>query len=441
MSAEGRAASGRMEGQGFYTEHSEAQRGYVELGLEWLGRAAGEVEPPPDGPPFVVADMGAAGGGNSLAPMRRALAARRGDGPALVVHTDIPSNDFSALFELVGTSPDSYADAPEVFTLAAGRSFYERLLPERFLSVGWSSIAVHWLSAVPAPIPDHIYCSFATGAVRDALRAQSGADWLAFLRGRARELRPSGRLVVLGGAAQDDGRSGAEGLMDMANGALGQLVEAGALTPAEHERMTIPTWNRTEAEFVAPFEAGELDGELTLLRHELRWLPDGYFEAYAADGDLDAYTGAVAGFFRAAFEQSLWAALDSGRSEADRAALAASFHERLRAAIVADPERAACRWLWCCSTSCGRAAETPDGAGGREPFAPARRRSAQRRRGDVSVGRSTRATRRPSARTTTRTRSRARRPASLRATALGSATLIAARPPALTRRGASTRTR
>lgn len=336
---------GRMEGQGYYTAHSEAQQAYGELGLEWLERAAAEVEPTAAGTPYVIADLGAAGGGSSLEPMRRALAARRGDGEALVVHTDIPSDDFSALFELVDFSPRSYLkDREGVFALAAGRSFYERLLPAGMLSLGWSSIAVHWLSSVPAPIADQIYCSFATGEAREALRERSAADWRAFLANRAAELRPTGRLVVIGGACRDDGQSGAEGLMAAADGALRTLVEAGTIEAAEYARMTIPTWNRTLAEFTAPFVAGEFSGTLELRRSDLRWLPDRYFEAYQGDGDLDAYVESVADFFRAAFEESLFACLGAERAPADRESIATAFRARLRERIAADPEAAACRW-------------------------------------------------------------------------------------------------
>lgn len=337
------AAAGRMEGGGYYTAHSEAQESYGELGFEWLEQAAADVDPPAPPLPFAIADMGAAGGGNSLEPVRRALAARRDPGPALVVHTDIPGNDFSALFELVVDSPQTYLDE-NVFALAEGRSFYERLFPDGFLSLGWSSIAVHWLSRVPEPIPDQIYCSFATGPAREALRAQSARDWRGFLEHRARELRPGGRMVVVGGAARDDGSSEAEGLMEAANSALRTLVEADALAEDEYERMTIPTWNRTTAEFVEPFEAGGLDGALELRRHAARWLPDHYFEAFSSDGDLDRYTQSVAGFFRAAFEQSLWASLDAAREPAARDKIGERFRTLLRERIASDPERAACRW-------------------------------------------------------------------------------------------------
>lgn len=335
------AGTGRMEGHGFYTAHSQAQEAYGELGLEWLEQAAAEVDPPAPPLPFVIADLGAAGGGNSLAPMRRALAARRGPGAALVVHTDIPGNDFTALFDLVTGSPESYLGDPEVFATAEARTFYEPLFPPGFLSLGWSSIAVHWLSRVPMPMPDHIYCSFAHGRAREALRARSAEDWDAFLSCRSQELRPSGRLIVVGGAATEDGSSGAEGLMEIANEALRALVEAGALDAADHARMTIPTWNRSTAEFLAPFESGGVEGGLELRRHAARSLPDPYLAAYRADGDLDRYVESVASFFRAAFEDSLWAAL-GGRSR--DAEVKAGFARLLREGIAAAPERAACEW-------------------------------------------------------------------------------------------------
>jgi hypothetical protein len=110
MDADEHSSAGRMEGGGYYTEHSEAQEAYGEPGFEWLEQAAAEVDPPAAPLPFAIADMGAAGDGNSLEPMAQALAARRGEGPALVVHTDIPTNDFSALFQLVNDSPKTYVE-------------------------------------------------------------------------------------------------------------------------------------------------------------------------------------------------------------------------------------------------------------------------------------------------------------------------------------------
>jgi hypothetical protein len=72
--------------------------------------------------------MSAAGGGNSREPMRRALAARQRSGPALVVHTDIPSNDFSGLFELVAGDPRNHLGAEGVFACRVLRAAFESSL-------------------------------------------------------------------------------------------------------------------------------------------------------------------------------------------------------------------------------------------------------------------------------------------------------------------------
>lgn len=344
MSGDRSSVSGRMEGGGYYTAHSQAQQAFGMLALEWLEEATAEIAPLPPGLPFVMADFGAAGGGSSLEPMRRALCARSTPGAAVVVHTDIPSNDFSALFELVQTSPASYAMLPDVYSYAAGRSFYEPLFPAGSLSLGWSSIAVHWLSHVPEPIPDHIYCVFARDHVRAKLQEQSARDWRDFLHHRADELRDTGRLVILGGANTDDGVSGAEGLMDAANRSLRTMIADGLLRESEYGRMTIPTWNRTLAEFTAPFTHGELAGRLELRRAELHSLPDPFLATFQQDGDLVRYADSVVGSFRAAFEDSLWAALDSDRDATARAEIRARFTTELTKGVAVDPQRCATAW-------------------------------------------------------------------------------------------------
>jgi hypothetical protein len=197
---------------------------------------------------------------------------------------------------------------------------------------------VHWLSRVPAPIPDHVYCSFATGDVRAAFAAQSASDWDAFLAARAVELRDGAQLVVVGGAATDDGASGAEALMDALDGALRRAQHAGSITADEYLHMNVPTWNRTVAEFTAPFSA---DGSarragLTLEEDSLAEVPDAYLAAFRASGDAAAFADAVSGFLRAFTEPSLFESLD--RPPGERATIAAAVYSDVRDQLAAAPE-------------------------------------------------------------------------------------------------------
>ena len=104
--------------------------------------------------------------------------------PVVVVHTDIPTNDFTTLFDTIEQAPSSYLQLDDVFAFVAGRSFYERIFPaaSSCCSAGRGSRFTGCRGA--APIPDHVYCAFAAGAARDAFGASGGG--LGRVPGRAR---------------------------------------------------------------------------------------------------------------------------------------------------------------------------------------------------------------------------------------------------------------
>src|SRR4029079_2805348 len=102
--------TGVMTGAGDYSRHSLAQHSAGGLGLPLLERAVADAANSWSGAdePIVIADLGAAGGRNELAPMAAAVAGLRAndlDGPVVVVHTDIATNDFTTLFETVEQDP------------------------------------------------------------------------------------------------------------------------------------------------------------------------------------------------------------------------------------------------------------------------------------------------------------------------------------------------
>src|SRR6185437_8017168 len=193
---------GPMEGQGAYNRHVQRPNAAGALAIPLLEQAARAIEAPPADRPFVIADYGSSQGRNSLRPLRAAISAVRErvglERPICVVHTDLPDNDFGSLFQVLRTDPDSYLHGqPNVYYNAIGRSFYESVLPPKEVSLGWSSYAACWLSRVPTYIPGHFHDLRATGSAREAFDAQAGTDWETFLALRSRELRPTGRLVVV----------------------------------------------------------------------------------------------------------------------------------------------------------------------------------------------------------------------------------------------------
>lgn len=343
------SADAVMKGHGFYNEHSRPQEKADSLGLPLLERAMGEMTVPQGVEPATVADFGAAQGRNSLEPMRLAVEKMRRrtavSTPIMVVHTDLPQNDFGSLFALVEGSPESYLRSAEnVFALAAGKSFYERIFPDGFLSLGWTAISVHWLSKVPCSIPDHVYPQRAGQRVRKAYAEQASEDWRRFLGHRARELRPGGELIVVAVTTDETGSTGGESLMDLTNDPVLAMLEAGLIRHEEYRRMNMPAYHRTMKEFTEPLRSGTLTEDLVLKEGARAQFSDQLWPEYEQRGDASAFAGSYTEFMRAFTEAPLFAGLDADRTPADRERLANEYFERMRSLIEANPECA--RWDW-----------------------------------------------------------------------------------------------
>jgi hypothetical protein len=328
-----------MEGAGFYNEHSVQQEEAAESGIAMLRAAAGEVPLPGDGP-VVVADYGASQGKNSLRPLRAALERIRGrDGAGQlavsVVHTDLPDNDFSSLFETVAHDPDSYADRG-VFTFAAGRSFYEPLFADGTVSLGWSATAVVWLSKAPCPLPDHLFSYATTGDLRKTWASAAAADWETFLRLRSAELRAGGELVVttlVSGPGYLD-------WMALIEAGARDTLDAGKIDRGELEAMVIPTYVREPDEFFGTVERGGLP--LTLVDSTIQLAPDPAFEAFRNHRDSGRYSHEAVAAYRAWSEPALMSALRPDRTADERAAIADALYEHTCARLEASPTE--CAW-------------------------------------------------------------------------------------------------
>lgn len=339
-----------MLGHGFYNKHAQAQAAANRFGLNLIEQAIQRVDLARVGDVFRIADYGAAQGRNSLLPIKTALSALRARGstlPVVVAHTDLPTNDWTTLFQTVLSSPESYVvGQPDLFVSASGTSIYRQMFPPGQIAFGYSAITTHWLSRKPADIPGHIWSVRATGAVHELWAQRAREDWCS-LRHRCAELAPSGQLVMVNSGADANGQSGAEPLIDVVNGVLQDMVSDGTLGEDEYARMAIPTYYRVEREWREPFDDPDFvrAHPLQLLHYEESTLGDVFVDRYERTRDAGAFARADATFFRAAFEPSLVVALREDRSDADRARLIDAFAQRLQGALAQDPASHGARWV------------------------------------------------------------------------------------------------
>ena len=297
-----------MQGRGYYNQHSELQARSAEGADGMLERALAAVTIPA-GPP-TIADFGSSQGHNSMrqiALMLDRLTERMGrERDVRVVHTDLPHCDYTSLFVTLESSPDSYRrDRPYAFAYAIGHSFYDRLFPARSLTLGWSSFALHWMSALPMPLREHIWPARASPDEGKALAEIAAADWRNFLAHRAEELTPGGQLVLVVGALDETGATGLEPMMDLANDILRTLVTEGKLGAQTYAATTIPSRPRSREEFTSPFDNGDIK-ELSLEELVIAETPNAAMLRWRQTGDAAAFASDVTGFFIAAFGPSLF---------------------------------------------------------------------------------------------------------------------------------------
>ena len=92
-----------------YTQSSRLQAAGLLPAVTLFEQAAAEVPLPAPPQPVVIADYGAATGHNSLKPMSAAIDVlrrrTRHDHAILVAHSDVPDNDFTALFRTLNDDP------------------------------------------------------------------------------------------------------------------------------------------------------------------------------------------------------------------------------------------------------------------------------------------------------------------------------------------------
>lgn len=336
------STSGAMEGQGAYNRHAKIQAGGAALALPYWEKAVLSVPLAHAHRPIVLADYGSSQGRNSFAPLRLAIRTLRSrlsaDHPILVYHIDLPTNDFNALFEELETDPGRYAGGdPNVFPCAVGRSFYGSVLPPGHVDLGWCSYAAQWFSRIPALIPGHIYAARTTGAIRAEFERQSARDWERFLELRSAELRPAGHLVVVGPAANENGCSGFEGIMDDANAVLAAMVDEHAITADERAHMVIATGPRSKTDLLAPFARdGRFQG-LTVQHCDIVGAEDIAWADYQHDGDREALGRSRASFFRSTFAPTLACALAAHRDPGSAHAFSERLEQGLRERVASHP--------------------------------------------------------------------------------------------------------
>lgn len=332
-----RPGSGGMEGDGAYNRHARFQAFSNRIALQYVEEAAQKVEIDRGNEPIIIADYGSSQGKNSVVPMRiaiEALRARMGtDRPIIVYHVDLPVNDFNTLFRTLDTDSSSYMrDAVNVYACGVGRSFFDNVFPPNYVHIGWSAYAVQWLSCTPAVPIDHFWFARLGNTARALYERQAANDWEHFLSLRANELRPGGRLVIVCPGVGD-----CLSIADHVDEVIADMVKEGTIDGGERVRMVIAGWQRSESEYLAPFQRGGQFQGLKVEYCQSAARADPIWEQFQRDGDADAFASMQAAHFRATFVPSLAAALTHASDGEARRTFADRIERGLKQRLLRQP--------------------------------------------------------------------------------------------------------
>jgi hypothetical protein len=344
-----------MKGAGYYDQHSGAQLSAIEAVRDWVDDAVAGLPLPAPARPVTVLDLGSSEGRNAVRHMAAILARlrRRTDQPVRAIFSDLASNDFNRLFANVEEARRAGLFAAGDYPGAVGGSFYGPLMPPGTVHLATCFNALHWLDQLPTvPLPDrvgyrrphpprpgHTVSPEATAA----FARQAEQDLVRFLECRARELVPGAKLLLAGPGDSEEALL-CDGLHDVLNDACLDLVAAGRLERGMHERLTIPCYFRTAAELLDPLErdGSPVRGAFAVDRAGAREIPTPFLAEFRRDGDVAAYATAYTGFLRAVTEPVVRAAFNQPEEEGGTVE---RLYERVRARLLAEPERYAWRYL------------------------------------------------------------------------------------------------
>eukprot|EP00927_Polykrikos_kofoidii_P073554 TRINITY_DN69584_c0_g1_i1.p1 TRINITY_DN69584_c0_g1~~TRINITY_DN69584_c0_g1_i1.p1 ORF type:complete len:387 (+),score=63.23 TRINITY_DN69584_c0_g1_i1:60-1220(+) len=316
----------------------------------------------PGGSPLTICDYGTADGGTSLPTMNALVGRAKEKDPKRdiqVIYEDQPGNEWKSVFSHalgklpVPGSKRSYLEAfpTGVYALAAGRSFYDQVIPACTLDLGLAATCMHWLSALPGQLPEGYMHHTQVPRSDPALgpfQKQAAVDWERILLHRARELRKGGRCLLVNFCHDAKGQclGKTENLKacmyDEKYKCWKAMADEGRITKEELNRTTFPNYYRTEEETTAPLKDENSEvykAGLRLVSCETKVVPCPYRACWLADPKQDAITYARDFVLttRTWSNSTYEAALDATRTPAERRALVDEMFERYAQEVAKEP--------------------------------------------------------------------------------------------------------
>ncbi|KAL4929861.1 S-adenosyl-L-methionine-dependent methyltransferase [Aspergillus undulatus] len=316
-----------MVGGGFYNRNSSLQA--------LVAEECGGLVLPSDvqGKTIILADYGCSEGSNSIRMIRKALESCPEECAITIVFNDTPANDYISLSSTI----DRFLRVPEatksrkIMPLMAPQSYYDQLVPDASVDIGFSTACLHWISRLQPASGDLL--------PNDAdISAEVLSDISRFLCARYHEVRNDGHLLL---SFPVDGELSLKCAYPSIFQSIKDLAAEGMISQAAASKFRLPFHFRTPEEINQALDAArekwQVEKHFTRdvahpaflqFQSTLGSSSSGYPDAKA----LDAYSRAISGGFVAIIGNTV---VDWARMFQDEASSSVSYSaETIRSRMV-----------------------------------------------------------------------------------------------------------
>lgn len=330
-----------------YNIHSELQAFMTAKTMPILIEALQKMTLPSE--QFGISDYGCSHGKNSIASVKKIIETIRERHPnksMMVVHNDLPSNDFNQLWSQLydQNNLENYLmlkDGP-IYPLCSAASFYQQILPDHSVHCGISDFAAHWLSHLPKiNCPETILSHEAQGESREALLDVAASDWNNFLTARAAEIASGGYLFVKMSGRQENNpcHSTVAAILALLGNICEEFIDSGLLKQETYNRFVFPVQSRTVEEATAPLKQSPLYDAWDCEYAAVDSITNLYYLDYLNHRNVEKYATEYTEFTRAFSEASFKHLLfEPGACQMTAEELTSHVFEQLHKKIATHPD-------------------------------------------------------------------------------------------------------
>jgi len=304
-----------------YSEQTAGAKLCIDLASDWAGECIADLNIEDN---LFLMDYGAADGGTASefwGNIIKDIQERQTSTQISLIGNDLYSNDNQALIKNLSLH-SSGKESVSSF-LCAG-SFYDQLVPNSFISFGFSATAMHWLNKKVETLDDHthVLASDNKSARNDFLK-QALFDWNQILEMRSRELKVGGKLLTvnLSRDYQDRylGNNGGKTLNvhDQIHSIWKELRDENLISEIEYKNGTIQNFYKSPEEFTSPLinnDSAAYKNGLRLLKERTVYIDCPYKEKWRKTQNTEEFSIGLMETIRSWSRHSFIAALDESKS-------------------------------------------------------------------------------------------------------------------------------